>query len=250
MHFTVRTPKVFLPSVWPLPRSLATTGGISVDFSSSPYLDVSVQAVPLICLCIQHMMTRLSSCRIAPFGHPRIYRSLTAPRGFSQLVTSFFGSRCQGIPLVLFVAWPFLMRYLWFFVISLKIGCFTTIFFHPYRNCSIFTFVIWVCLTKPYLINILFSLYLLSLFSFQGTLDKMSTLVTLRCSVNNSHSSNLFRCLWQLHSLVLASRYFRAPRLGFSYLVGLSGLEPPTSRLSGVRSNRLSYKPILVWLKS
>ena len=25
--------------------------------------------------------------------------------------------------------------------------------------------------------------------------------------------------------------------------MGLSGLEPPTSRLSGVRSNRLSYKP-------
>ena len=30
----------------------------------------------------------------------------------------------------------------------------------------------------------------------------------------------------------------------FVLLVGLSGLEPPTSRLSGVRSNRLSYKPI------
>ena len=27
-------------------------------------------------------------------------------------------------------------------------------------------------------------------------------------------------------------------------LVGLSGLEPPTSPLSGVRSNHLSYKPI------
>ena len=108
MHYTVRTPKVFLLSVWPLPRSLATTGGISVDFSSSPYLDVSVQAVPLIRLWIQRMMTRLYSCRIAPFGYPRIYRSLTAPRGFSQLVTSFIGSRCQGIPLVLFVAWPFL----------------------------------------------------------------------------------------------------------------------------------------------
>ena len=26
-------------------------------------------------------------------------------------------------------------------------------------------------------------------------------------------------------------------------MVGLSGLEPPTSRLSGVRSNHLSYKP-------
>ena len=29
--------------------------------------------------------------------------------------------------------------------------------------------------------------------------------------------------------------------------MGLSGLEPPTSRLSGVRSNRLSYKPPQIW---
>ena len=28
--------------------------------------------------------------------------------------------------------------------------------------------------------------------------------------------------------------------------MGLSGLEPPTSRLSGVRSNRLSYKPFFL----
>ena len=42
----VRTPQVFLPAVCPLPRSLATTYGISIDVSSSPYLDVSVQAVP------------------------------------------------------------------------------------------------------------------------------------------------------------------------------------------------------------
>ena len=33
-------------------------------------------------------------------------------------------------------------------------------------------------------------------------------------------------------------------RNGNRFLMGLSGLEPPTSRLSGVRSNRLSYKPI------
>ena len=53
----VRTPGILLSLVWPLPRSLATTSGISVDFFSSPYLDVSVQAVPLIYLCIQYMMT-------------------------------------------------------------------------------------------------------------------------------------------------------------------------------------------------
>ena len=41
-------PRRINPSVWPLPRSLATTSGISVDFSSSPYLDVSVQAVPYV----------------------------------------------------------------------------------------------------------------------------------------------------------------------------------------------------------
>ena len=46
----VRTPMVFLPLVWPLPLSLATTRGISVDVSSSPYLDVSVQAVPPVYL--------------------------------------------------------------------------------------------------------------------------------------------------------------------------------------------------------
>ena len=45
-----KTPKVLLLQVWPLPLSLATTDGISVDFFSSPYLDVSVQAVALVYL--------------------------------------------------------------------------------------------------------------------------------------------------------------------------------------------------------
>ena len=50
------TPEILLPPVWPIPLSLATTSGISVDVFSSPYLDVSVQAVPLIHLCIQCMI--------------------------------------------------------------------------------------------------------------------------------------------------------------------------------------------------
>ena len=79
IHSTVRTPSVLLLSVWPLPRSLATTSGISVDFSSSPYLDVSVQAVPLMHLWIQCMMIRHDSNRIAPFGNPRIDAHLRLP---------------------------------------------------------------------------------------------------------------------------------------------------------------------------
>lgn len=74
--------KYYYSRFWPLPRSLATTYGISVDFSSSPYLDVSVQAVPLIYLCIQYMMTRLSSCRIAPFGNLRIKAYLRLPAAY------------------------------------------------------------------------------------------------------------------------------------------------------------------------
>ena len=53
------TPQGFLPTVWPLSLSLATTQEISFDFSSSPYLDVSVQAVSLIYLFIQYMMYRV-----------------------------------------------------------------------------------------------------------------------------------------------------------------------------------------------
>ena len=37
-----------------VPISLATTLGISVDFFSCSYLDVSVRHVRLACLCIQH----------------------------------------------------------------------------------------------------------------------------------------------------------------------------------------------------
>ena len=33
--------------------------------------------------------------------------SFAAPRSLSQLITSFIGSWCQGIPLALFIAWPF-----------------------------------------------------------------------------------------------------------------------------------------------
>ena len=49
---SVRTPKVLLPLVWPVPVSLAATHGIAFAFSSSAYLDVSVRRVPFVKLCI------------------------------------------------------------------------------------------------------------------------------------------------------------------------------------------------------
>ena len=58
--------------VWAVPVSLAATKGISFDFFSSGYLDVSVRQVPFITLCIQIMMYRHYPIQISPFGNPRI----------------------------------------------------------------------------------------------------------------------------------------------------------------------------------
>ena len=81
----VRTPKVLLLSVWPLPRSLATTYGISFDVSSSPYLDVSVQAVPFQYLWIQYWIMEYELHWVAPFRYLRINGCLLLPEAFRSL---------------------------------------------------------------------------------------------------------------------------------------------------------------------
>ena len=88
MNYAVRTPTVLLPLVWPLPISLATTFGISVDFSSSGYLDVSVPRVPHVTLWI-HVTFHGSSPWVFPHSEicgynahlrlPAAYRSLSRP---------------------------------------------------------------------------------------------------------------------------------------------------------------------------
>ena len=81
----VRTPGRFLFPVCPLPRSLATTDGISFDVSSSPYLDVSVQAVPSVYLWIQYTVTVYEHRRVAPFRYPWINGCLLLPKAFRSL---------------------------------------------------------------------------------------------------------------------------------------------------------------------
>ena len=78
-----------------LPISFATTLGISVDFCSCSYLDVSVRRVRFPDLCIQSGMTH--SGRVSPFGHLRIKACLPAPRSFSQATASFIACDRQGI---------------------------------------------------------------------------------------------------------------------------------------------------------
>ena len=99
VRYAVRTPQVLLPMVWPLPRSLATTKGISVDVFSSPYLDVSVQAVPSVYLWIQYTVTGLDSSRVSPFGYPRITACFRLPVAFRRSLRPSSAPSAKASPL-------------------------------------------------------------------------------------------------------------------------------------------------------
>src|SRR5690606_3292524 len=78
------------------PRSLAATNGISVDFCSSGYLDVSVLPVRLAALSI-HATILHQVQWVSPFGHHGLKRFLPAHPCLTQVSTSFIASDCQGI---------------------------------------------------------------------------------------------------------------------------------------------------------
>ena len=96
-RMTVRTPKIRRPSVWPPPRSLATTCGISVDVFSCPYLDVSVQGVPRV-------LSRPSSAPDAKAFPLRSYQldhfwfSIMNYAGHRRI--SFYRSNCSCYPII------------------------------------------------------------------------------------------------------------------------------------------------------
>ena len=85
-------------TVWALPSSLAATVGISFDFSSSGYLDVSVHRVPSLS---GDSPLRLPGFPIRKSADLYLF---AVPRGLSQLIASFFGSWRQGIHHMPFVA--------------------------------------------------------------------------------------------------------------------------------------------------
>ena len=94
----VNLPRLFhfiMSTTWPSPISLATTLGVSFDFLSYRYLDVSVPCVRLLTpiFSVQDITLVMSSLiRISADQS-----SLSAPHSFSQTSTSFFASQCQGI---------------------------------------------------------------------------------------------------------------------------------------------------------
>ena len=93
-------PRRINPPVWPLSRSLAATWEIDVSFSSWGYLDVSVHPVSSSYAMCSHTGTR-TLLQVSSLIRKSAGQCLfAAHRSLSQLVTSFFGSQCQGIRLM------------------------------------------------------------------------------------------------------------------------------------------------------
>ena len=137
-----------------------------------------------------------------PIRIPADQGLFAAPRSFSQLIASFFGFRCQGIHLMLFLAWTSWASQIFFYVQSV----FVTLLSH--------------CLD-------------LSIFH------------SLRCSICYPMCFHMFVILLDLLFLHLCFIQFSKYSFDSFYcLVGSSGLEPPTLRLSGARSSLLSYEPV------
>ena len=92
-------PRRINPPVWPLPRSLATTSGISVDVFSSPYLDVSVQAVPFVHLFDSMHDTGVLLQWVSPFGNLRINGYLLLPEAYRSLSRPSSAPDAKAFPL-------------------------------------------------------------------------------------------------------------------------------------------------------
>ena len=95
-HDVCPQPRRINPPVWPPPRSLATTCGISFDVFSSPYLDVSVQAVPFTYLFDSVCDTFRW---VSPFGNLRIFAHLQLPEAYRSLSRPSSAPDAKAFPL-------------------------------------------------------------------------------------------------------------------------------------------------------
>ena len=91
------TPERQAPLVWAVPRSLATTKGISLISFPSGTKMFQFPECPSQCLCVQQRDDRGSPLSGFPIRKSSDQHLYTATRGLSQCPTSFIGTWRQGI---------------------------------------------------------------------------------------------------------------------------------------------------------
>ena len=144
--------RVATPRVWAIPLSLATTRGIVFTFFSCGYLDVSV---PRVRLRLSRMMR--SPAPGCPIRISADHWAFAPPRGFSQLITSFFASESQGIPHAPFLhsVIPNKSRNLAWYLFSPSTSCventgpFCPLLISSLKSSLLFLFAIYVILRNP-----------------------------------------------------------------------------------------------------
>ena len=205
---------------WPGPRSLVTTSGVSVDVLSSGYLDISVPpgSLPL----------RVDLTVGFPHSESTDQSLLAAPHGLSQRVTSFIASQRQGIHQMPLETLDQTVR---------KGKCRR----YKYQACAIrrsYKHFLQDCSHSDRK----------ALFGCDHAIPRswMSSL-TLSNSVPGGAKPGQAWKFGSFHAqsqTEAASRMPAMPDDPSGKLVGTGRFELPTSRLSVVRSNQLSYAPV------
>ena len=161
-----------------------------------------------------------SSSRVSPFRYLRLNGYLLLPAAFRSLsrLSSALSAKASTLR-------SFLLDYSILVIIALItfVTNFWSVTYYSLKNFTVIT-MSW---SNRYLI----------ILSFCMKFSKYISQQILFSSADNGDGE--IRTLDPLLARQVLSQLSYAP-----ILMGLSGLEPPTSRLSGVRSNRLSYKPI------
>ena len=218
-------PRRIIPPVWPPPRSLATTCGISVDVFSSSYLDVSVRKVPRVRLFYSAHAPRFFITVVSQFGYLRIRAYLQLPAAFRSLSRPSSAPDAKAFPLRSFQL--DLSNHLLILKVELcrqfnrifEIVIVTHLYDVPQLKLKIRSSV----LSNKRPLCCLAYHFFITLFSFQGSIFQLLLQPDLKICLY-ARSSN--------------------PTTNVTGMVGPSGLEPPTLRLSVVRSSQLSYGPL------
>ncbi len=155
---------------------------------------------------------------------------LASPRGFSQLATSFFAYLRQGIHTHALSSLTIkLTPKPQSLVLFVHVFASAPLLFHRLQACATADSNLLLC-TAP-------------LRSFPEG-NALSSLYSARQIFNCQRSMkfSVFSCQFSVNELLETDNC----KLTTSFLVGLGRLELPTSPLSGVRSNHLSYRPKLI----